>query len=40
MNDKTIREGGKHAADLALLAAGYRLVGGVHPLPDEVPDAR
>ena len=26
----------RHAADLALLAAGYRLVGGVHPLPDEV----
>ena len=40
MNDKAIREGGKHAADLALLAAGYRLVGGVHPLPSEVPDAR
>ena len=26
----------RHAADLALLSAGYRLVGGVHPLPDEV----
>ena len=37
MNDKTIREGGKHAADPALLAAGYRLVGGVHPLPAETP---
>ena len=33
-------DAGRHAADLALLAAGYRLVGGVHPLPDEVPDAR
>lgn len=31
-------DAGRHAADLALLAAGYRLVGGVHPLPDEVPD--
>ena len=29
-------DAGRHAADLALLAAGYRLVGGVHPLPDEV----
>ena len=28
---------GRHAADLALLAAGYRLVGGVHPLPAETP---
>ena len=36
MSDKAIREGGKRAADLALIAAGYRLVGGVHPLPDEV----
>ena len=26
-------DAGRHAADLALLAAGYRLVGGVHPLP-------
>ena len=33
-------DAGRHAADLALLAAGYRLVGGVHPLPTEVPDAR
>ena len=29
-------DAGRHAADLALIAAGYRLVGGVHPLPDEV----
>ena len=28
-------DAGKHAADLALIAAGYRLVGGVHPLPGE-----
>ncbi len=27
-------DAGRHAADLALLAAGYRLVGGVHPLPE------
>lgn len=33
-------DAGRHAADLALLAAGYRLVGGAHPLPSEVPDAR
>ena len=33
-------DAGRHASDLALIAAGYRLVGGVHPLPDEVPDAR
>lgn len=33
-------DAGRHAADLALIAAGYRLVGGVHPLPTEVPDAR
>ena len=29
-------DAGRHAADLVLVAAGYRLVGGVHPLPDEV----
>jgi hypothetical protein len=29
-------DAGRHAADLAILAAGYRLVGGVHPLPDGV----
>jgi len=28
-------DAGRHAADLALLAAGYRLVGGAHPLPVE-----
>ena len=28
----------RHGEDLNLLAAGYRLVGGVHPLPDEVRD--
>jgi hypothetical protein len=33
-------DAGRHAADLALTAAGYRLVGGVYPLLGEVPDAR
>ena len=35
-NNKAIHEGGKHAADLALIAAGYRLIGGVHPAQGEV----
>ena len=34
--DKQIHEGGKDAADAFLLSAGYRLVGGVHPLSLEV----
>ena len=33
-------DAGKRAADLALVAAGYRLIGGVHPLPSEVSDGR
>lgn len=33
-------DAGRHAADLALVAAGYRLIGGVHPLPSDVPNAR
>jgi len=33
-------DAGRHAADLALVAAGYRLIGGVHPLPSEVSNAR